>query len=146
VQTFLIVDIRDEAIDPAAGVTDVGECLAVDLFGLERLHEAFSLGVVKGIARPAHADGDVAVRQSLAIGDGCVLHATIGVVDQAAGRRLSSLESFLERRDGKGGIQRILKGPTDGLARERVENDREIGKGLGEMDIGNVRDPDLIRG
>ena len=37
VQPVLVVDLCDEAIDAAAGVADVGEGLAVDLFGLERL-------------------------------------------------------------------------------------------------------------
>jgi hypothetical protein len=84
VQAVAVVDICDEAIDPAAGVTEVGEGLAVDL-GLQCLHEAFGLGVVEGIAQSAHADGDVAIGQSLAIGDGGVLHAAIGVVDQLPG-------------------------------------------------------------
>ncbi len=57
VQPVLVVDLCDEVIDAAAGVADVDEGPAVDLFGLERLHEAFGLGVVEGIAGPAHADG-----------------------------------------------------------------------------------------
>src|SRR5438105_12323573 len=62
VQPVLVVDLCDEAIDAAAGVTEIDEGLAVDLFGLERLHEAFGLGVVEGIAGSAHADGDVVFR------------------------------------------------------------------------------------
>jgi len=146
VQAFLVVDIRNEALDPAASVTDVGEGLAVDLFSLERLHEAFSLCVVEGIAGPAHTDGDVAIRQSLAIGDGGVLHAAIGVVDQAAALRLSGVEGPLQCRDGDRGIECVLKSPANGLAREGVKNDGEIGEGPGEMHIGDVRDPDLIGG
>lgn len=44
---LLVVDLRDEAVDAATGVVEVDEGLAVDLFGLERLHEAFGLGVVE---------------------------------------------------------------------------------------------------
>ena len=51
VQTLCVVDFRDEVVDAAAGIVDVGEGLAVDLFGLECLHEALRLGVVEGIAR-----------------------------------------------------------------------------------------------
>ncbi len=117
-QAFLVVDIGNKAIDPATSVTDVGEGLAVDLFGLERLHEAFSLGVVEGIAWPAHANGDVAIRQFLAIGDRGVLHAAIGVVDQAAALRLSGLDCSIQCRSGERGIERVLKCPANGLARE----------------------------
>jgi hypothetical protein len=42
----------DEAIDATAGVAGVGEGFTFDLFGLERFHEAFGLGVVEGIAGP----------------------------------------------------------------------------------------------
>jgi len=123
VQPVLVVDLCDEAIDAATGVSDVGEGAAVDLLGLQRLHEAFGLGVVEGIARPAHADCDVVFGEPLAIGDGGVLHAAIGVMDQAAGLRLAGIKGRLQRRDGKRGIKRVLKGPADGLARECVEND-----------------------
>src|SRR3569833_1207535 len=81
-----LVDVGNEAIDPA-GVVEVAECFAVDLFGLQRFHEPFGPGVVERIAGSAHADGDVAIGQYFAIGNGRILHATIGVVDQAAARR-----------------------------------------------------------
>lgn len=97
-QPLLVVDLGNEAIDPASSVTEVCERLSVDLFGLERLHEAFSLGVVEGIARSAHADRDVPIGQSSAIGDGGVLDAAIGVMDEAAGFRLSCVELFPARR------------------------------------------------
>src|SRR5205807_398278 len=60
-EALLVVDLRDEAVDAATGVVEVEESLAVDLFGLERLHETFGFGVVEGIARPAHAEGDVTI-------------------------------------------------------------------------------------
>lgn len=48
-EALLVVDLCDEAVDVATGVVEVDESLAVDLFGLERLHEAFGLGVVEGM-------------------------------------------------------------------------------------------------
>ena len=75
-QPLLVVNLGDEAIDPAPGVTEVCERLSVDLFGLERLHEALGLGVVEGIAGPAH-DGNVVFGEPPAIGDGGVLHAEL---------------------------------------------------------------------
>jgi hypothetical protein len=125
VQPVLVVDLCDEAIDPVAGVVDVGEGLSVDLFSLQRLHEALGFGVVEGIAGPAHADGDVTIGQSLAIGDGGVLHAAIGMMDQAAGLRLSGIEGRIQRGNGERGVERVLKSPAHGLAREGVKNDGE---------------------
>ena len=100
-QPLLVVDIGDEAIDPASGIAEIDEGRSIDLFGLERLHEAFGLGVVERIARSAHADGDVAIGQPLAVGDGGVLHAAIGVMDEAAGLRLSGVEGFVQRGNRK---------------------------------------------
>ncbi len=71
----------------------VGEGLAVDLFGLQRLLEAFSLGDVEAIARSAHADGDVAISLSLAIGERSVLHTAIGVMNEAAGQRVARMSA-----------------------------------------------------
>src|SRR5271166_881579 len=69
VQTLGVVDGVDEGADLAAGVVDVGVGSGVDLLLLERLHEAFRLGVVVRIGRPAHADGDLPVLQPRKIGD-----------------------------------------------------------------------------
>jgi hypothetical protein len=140
VQPVLVVDLCDEAIDATAGIADVGEGPAVDLLRLQGLHEAFGLGVVEGIAGPAHAYGDVVFGKSLAIGDGGVLHAAIGVMDQAAGLRLSSFEGCVQRGNGERGIERVLQSPADGFAREGVENDGKIDEGSGEMHIGDVGD------
>ena len=42
-QPVLVVDLCDEVIDAAAGIADVDEGPAVDLFGFKRLHEAFGV-------------------------------------------------------------------------------------------------------
>jgi hypothetical protein len=57
----------------------------VDLLLFERLHEAFRLGVVVRVGGPAHADGDLARIEPRKIGDRGVLHAAVGVVDEAHG-------------------------------------------------------------
>ena len=64
VQAFLVVDLFDEGYDAAAGVAEVGVSLAVDLFGLQRLHEAFGLGVVARVARSAHASAGCRARRA----------------------------------------------------------------------------------
>ena len=66
--------------------------LAVDLLLLERLHEALRLGIVVGIADPAHAGGNAVLLQQIGVVAAGILDAAVGVVDQAAGpgRRASS--------------------------------------------------------
>src|SRR5450631_4950118 len=61
VQALLVVDLLDEGADAARGFMVIAIEPAIDLLGLERLHEALGLGVVVGIADPAHA-GDNAAR------------------------------------------------------------------------------------
>ena len=55
VQALGVVDLLDEGADAARGFMVIAIEPAVDLLGLERLHEALGLGVVVGIADPAHA-------------------------------------------------------------------------------------------
>ncbi len=100
-QALFVVDLCDKAVDVAARVAQVSKSPAVDLLCLEGLHEAFGLGVIEGIARSAHADCDVAIGQSLALGDGCVLHAAVGVMDQAAGCRIPDGDGFFQCSDGE---------------------------------------------
>jgi hypothetical protein len=67
-------------------------------------------------------------------------------MDQAAWLRTPRNDRLLQSRDGKRSIERFFECPADGLARECVEDDGEIGESPREMDVGDVGDPDLIRG
>src|SRR5882762_561824 len=84
VQALLVVDLLDEGADAARGFMVIAIEPAIDLLGLERRHEALGLGVVVGIADPAHADADAVRLQELAVVGAGILHAAIGVMDQAA--------------------------------------------------------------
>ena len=90
-QALAIVDLVDEAADVARRVAVIAIAGAVDLFALEGSDEALGLGVVVRIADPAHAGGDpVGLQEAGVLGTG-VLHAAVGMVDQAApGRRAAS--------------------------------------------------------
>ena len=58
-QPLGVINVVDEVIDAGAGIGDGLEGPRVQFFGLERLHEAFRLGVVVMVAGPGHGDGDV---------------------------------------------------------------------------------------
>jgi hypothetical protein len=49
VQPLFVVDFSDEPIDLATSIADVGKCLAVDLFSLERLMKLSALALSKGL-------------------------------------------------------------------------------------------------
>ena len=58
----------------------------VDGLGLEGLHEALCLGVVVGIAAPAHRADEAVRGEQRAVRPGGVLQAAVGVEDAARGR------------------------------------------------------------
>ena len=64
-------------------VDDVGERLVaadVDFLGLDGLYEALGLGVVIGIAAPAHGTGETMLLQDGAIVFGGILRPTVGMM------------------------------------------------------------------
>ena len=105
-QTLLVVDIGDEAIESTTGVVEIDECLAVDLLGLEGLHEAFGFGVVEGVSGTAHADLDLSIGEALAICDRGVLHAFLS----------RSLVQRRCRRDGASPSECIADLPSSQLS------------------------------
>jgi hypothetical protein len=110
---------------------------------LRVLHEALGFGVVVRIARPAHAALEAALVQTSRVFVGGVLHAAIGMVDEAL-RRISRGDRHVESLDGQTGFQVIVERPSHDLAREGVDDDGEVDEGFGESDIGYVGDPELI--
>ena len=72
------------------------------------------------------------------------LHAAVGMMDEAVGRRISRGQGQVERLQGERGLQMVGERKADHFARERVDDDREIDEVLGEPDIGDVGDPDLV--
>src|SRR5580704_17399404 len=67
VQALLVVDLVDEGADAALSLLVIAVAPAIGLLGLERLHEALGLGVVVGIADPAHAGGNAVRLQRLGV-------------------------------------------------------------------------------
>ena len=73
VQALLVVDLVDEGADAALGFMVIAIEPAIDLLGLERLHEALGLGVVVGIATPAHGALETVLSQDGVIVFGGIL-------------------------------------------------------------------------
>ena len=106
----------------------------VHLLLLERFHEALRLGIVIRIADPAHARLDVVGGEQRRVRVAGVLHAAIGMMDQAAGRGPAG-------RNRQARLQMCVQRPTDYASAEGVEHDGKESKLLLQADIGDVRHP-----
>ena len=115
----------------------------VDLFGLQRLHEALGLGVVVGVARAAHADGDASALKACGIVGAGVLHAAVGVVDQTAGAG-RGLRSPCRGPAGPARLEMIWRAPSRPPCARRRRSPRPDRRSLRQTDIGDVGDPELV--
>lgn len=116
----------------------------VDRLDLERFQEASGLDVVMGIALPPHRPDDTVLGVHFAIDSRHILRPTVGMVDET-GRWPSACYRGLERDGGRSCIVRPSDSKSNDPARSGVEDDRDIGEAARDRDVGQVRDPELIR-
>ena len=79
-QALAIVELIDEVADAGSGFFQGFVLVEIDLLVFERPDEALCLGVVIGVASPAHADLYVDVLEGIVIGFRGILHTSIGVM------------------------------------------------------------------
>src|SRR6266480_12994 len=113
VQSADVVDLIDKAWKVGGDIFERLVIHQIDGLDLKRLHKALGLGIVVGIAAPAHGADETMFGEYVAVGLGSVLRTAIGVVD-APLRRLPYSDSCLQRRNGNARIDR---------AADRVAND-----------------------
>ena len=134
-EPLAVVGLLDEASDAGAGIASIAIGAAVDLLLLERFHEALGLGVVVGIADPAHARLDIVIAQDLRVIAAGILHTPVRVMDEAAGDRPARRDRHIECRDRQLCPQMRLEHPAYDLAAEGIEHDGEIAELLGKMHV-----------
>src|SRR3954453_21282339 len=83
VQAAGVIDLFDEAWQLSRDVSEGLKCHRVHTFDLERLHEALSLGVIVGIAAPAHRANKPVLGQPRPIRLGSVLTTAVRVMGQS---------------------------------------------------------------
>ena len=66
------------------------------------------------------------------------------MVNEPLGRGVARRERLIERFEGERRLQMAGERPAHHFARERVDHDGQIDEVLGEPDIGDVGDPELI--
>ena len=142
-QSGSIIDVFEEGADMGSGVVDRRVSLAVHFFLLQGAHEALGLGVVIRVAGAAHADQSAARRELVAIVGAGVLHAPVGVMDEA-GLGASGGQGHVERFDRQARFEMVGERPADHPAGKGVENDGQVDKLSRQPDISDVGDPDLI--
>ena len=84
VESSGVVNLVDEAGKVSCDVLEGFVCHQIHGFDLECLHEALGLGVVVGIAAPAHGAGETVLLQSGAIVIGGILRPTVGMMHATA--------------------------------------------------------------
>ena len=114
-QSAFVVHLVDEAWKI---LDDVFECFVghrIDRLDLHGFHEAFGHRVVIRIATPAHRAGEFVLKQGLAIRQGGILRAAIGVMN-ASGWRLAYLDRGVECGERQANVDRTADRVADGAA------------------------------
>src|SRR2546423_15375787 len=114
------VYVFDEDTDRLARVFKITIVSAVDFLLLECFHEALRLGVVVGITDPAHARLDIIGSKHGGVITASILHAAIGMMDQASTRWSTCLDRHFKRRQSEARAQMLFQRPPDHPSAERI--------------------------
>src|SRR5271168_2035721 len=95
-QPLPVVNLLQEITDSTACVFQIAIVSPVSLLLFQRSHKPLCTGVVIWIATPAHADLNLALLQYLCVIARCVLHASIGVMDQLVSFPIASVQCHLQ--------------------------------------------------
>src|SRR5712671_1537510 len=144
VAPLAIIDLLDEAADHFPRLVGIAVAAPIHLLLLERFHKALRLGIVVRIADPAHARLDIVGGEQGAVLTARILHAAIGMMDEAAGTGPACNKRHGECRNGQARLQMRVQRPADHAPAERVEHDGKESELLLQADIGDVRHPQLI--
>src|SRR5215831_9260811 len=144
VQPASVVDLVNEAGKIRGDVLECFVVHKVDGFDLQRLDEAFGLGVVVGVPTPAHRADEPMLCEQLAVSLAGILRTSIRVMDTAPGR-LPGLNSGLQCCNCQTCVDRAANRISDHPARPGVENGSQIDEAGADGDVRDVGHPELVR-
>ena len=124
-------------------VADILERLVshqIDGFDLERLDQALGLGIVIGVAAPAHRAEQAVLSKQFPIALGRVLAASVRVVNTPLAG-LTRRDGRLQSRRGEPRVNRATDCPTRDAARLGVDHHRHVDEAVGYRDVGDVGGP-----
>lgn len=79
-QSLLVVDPMHKLFDSLLRFLKTAILAAVQLFVLQRFHEALRVSIIVRVAAPAHADRDLMLAQALRVGLRGILNPAIGMM------------------------------------------------------------------
>src|SRR5215813_10300211 len=144
VQPASVVDLVNEAGKIRGDVLECFVVHKVDGFDLQRLDEAFGLGVVVGVSTPAHRADEPMLCEQLAVSLAGILRTSIRVMDTAPGR-LPDSNSGLQCCNCQTCVDRAADRISDHPARPGVENGSQIDEAGADGDVRDVGHPELVR-
>ena len=131
-----------EQITPGRGPGQID--LATDPLPLQQLEEALGDRVVVTVSPAAHAAIDaMGLEEGLPVAAGELAALVRG--QHQAGLRLATPNRRRQRLKNQVGLHVPLRSPADNLAREQVQNDRQVKPALVSPDIGDIGDPMRVR-
>ena len=150
-------DIADSGVDPPTiviafdiseqvapcGIT-IGVVALVDELGFQCAEKALHRGIVPAIRLAAHRLGDGGRPQDLAVIASGVLAAAIGVMNETR-PWTAPLDCHGQGGDGEFGAHMLAHRPADDFSGEQIEDHGQVEPALAGRDVGDVRQPDLIR-
>lgn len=122
-----------------------GEAFAMYGFHLQGVEKTFGTGIVIAVAFGTHAAAQLVLLQQGAVGMGAILAAPVGMHDDPFGA-FAFENSHLQGVTHEVGGHAFGHCPTDDLAGEQVDDDRQIQPAFVCAEISDVADPFLVSG
>src|ERR1700733_8868950 len=112
-QPLSVIHSLQKLTDSTACVFQIQIVRSVHLLLFERAHKALCVCVVVGIAASTHTDLNLHLLQYLGVFDRCVLHASIGVMNQLLGFPVPLAERHLQSSNRQFSLQASSQFPAD---------------------------------
>ena len=138
-----IIPALDELKDGQAGLGLCAEGFSIEQFTFQGGKEALTQSVVEAVADRAHRRAQVGIPAAMAEGQGGILTALIGVMDDAF--RAPLADGHGQGLEHQLGAQMVGQGPTDHAAAPGVDNDGQVQPASPSGDVGDIGHPQAVR-
>src|SRR5690606_28986439 len=116
-----------------------------DHFGLVKADDGFRQRIVVRVTDAANGRSDAGFGKPLGVPDRQVLRTAIAVMDQLIPFRHSFVHGLFQCIENQIGTRRTRGPPADDAPGEDVNHEGDIDKATPGRDVGEVRDPQLVR-
>jgi len=137
VQSAMVIKLVDKAREPRYHVFETAIVIEIDFLTFEGFHKTLGLGIVVGIATPAHRTDKTMLGQNLAIAFRGVLRPAVGMVDaswRGSARFYRDVQRCQRQPCIKTAGERVAYDP----ARPRIKHRCEIDEAFGNGDVTEI--------